>query len=238
MRVTFVYGGTAMPPSSPVSDAMVNSEGALAWEDRALERSLAAARDRSSARGRRLVNAARALANESGSSAFTVADVASRAGVSLRSFYRHFSGKDELFLALFEEEARLGVGLLTEALSGVSGPFARLQGYVVGLSEFIVRGSGYAVLLVREHIRLGSTRPDEMRAALRPLVELLELELAAAAEAGDIREVDGDDAILVFSLILSHVHTAVLFKPEEDPGVGSTRLWEFCRSALTIAQAP
>jgi AcrR family transcriptional regulator len=185
-----------------------------------------------------LVEAARELAAESGSSAFTVADVAARAGVSLRSFYRHFAGKDELLLALFEEEARLGVGLLTEALSGATRPLERLQGYVVGLSEFIVSGSGYAALLVREHLRLGSTRPDEMRAALEPLVDLLTAELAAAAAAGDIRPANHDDAILVFSLILSHVHVAILFKPDEAPTVGSSRLWEFCRSALVEAQVP
>jgi len=198
---------------------------------------LSAARARSSARGRLLVDAARALAAESGSSAFTVADVAARAGVSLRSFYRHFSGKDELLLALFEVEARLGADLLAEALSGVRGPLERLQGYVVGLSEFIVSGSGYAALLVREHLRLGSTCPDAMRAALEPLVSLLADELAAAAAAGDIRPANRDDAILVFSLILSHVHTAILFKPDEAPSVGSARLWEFCRSALVEGQA-
>jgi AcrR family transcriptional regulator len=183
-----------------------------------------------------LVDAARALAAESGSSAFTVADVASRAGVSLRSFYRHFAGKDELILALFEVEVRLGVGLLSEALSRFRGPLERLQVYVVGLSEFIVSGSGYAALLVREHLRLGLTRPDEMRAALEPLVDLLAAELASAATAGEIRSASRDDAILVFSLILSHVHTAVLFKPDEDPTVGSARLWEFCRSALVEGQ--
>src|SRR6202167_3863871 len=123
--------------------AAAASEGGYAWEDRAIERSLSAARARSSARGRLLVDAARELAADSGSSAFTVADVASRAGVSLRSFYRHFSGKDELLLALFEEEVRLGVGLLTEALGGVTGPLERVHRYVVGLSEFSVSGSAY-----------------------------------------------------------------------------------------------
>ena len=212
--------------------ASVRSAAPLAWEDRALERSLSAARDRSAARGRRLVDAARALANESGSSAFTVGDVATRAGISLRSFYRHFAGKDELLLALFEEEARLGVDLLDQALGDGGEPLERLRGYVVGLSEFVARGSGYAALLVREHLRLGESHPDEMRAALTPLVDFLELELRAASAAGDIREVDRNDAILVFSLILSHVHMAILFSPHEDPGAGSARLWAFCLAAL------
>ncbi len=204
----------------------------LAWEDRALDRSLSAARDRSSARGRRLVDAARALANESGSSAFTVGDVASRAGLSLRSFYRHFSGKDDVLLALFEEESRLGAELLGTVIAEATSPLERLRSYVVGLSEFVVLGSGYAALLVREHVRLGASHPDEMRAAVEPLVDLLDDQLTAAAATGEIRQVDRHDAILVFSLILSHVHVAVLFGPNEDPHAGSVQLWEFCLAAL------
>ena len=150
----------------------------------------------------------------------------------MRSFYRHFAGKDELLLALFEEETLLAVDLLDQALGDREGSVERLQGYVVGLLEFVARGSGYAALLVREHLRLGESHPDEMRAALTPLVDFLEIELLAASAAGDIREVDRHDAILVFSLILSHVHMAILFSPHEDPAVGSARLWAFCCAAL------
>ncbi|HVA08485.1 MAG TPA: TetR/AcrR family transcriptional regulator, partial [Acidimicrobiales bacterium] len=200
----------------------------LAWEDRALERSLSAARDRSSTRARQLVDAARLLAAESGSSSFTVAEVAARAGVSLRSFYRHFSGKDDLLLALFEEEAQLGAKLLSEALGPARSPLERLRRYVVGLSGFMVTGSGYASLLVREHLRLAERRADELRVALAPLVDMLEVELTAAAADGDIRAVDRHDAIIVFSLILSHVHGAILFAPEDDTDADSERLWEFC----------
>ena len=58
------------------------------WQARALERSLADARARDVERMERLVDAARQLANESGSAAFTVAQVAERAALSLKSFYR------------------------------------------------------------------------------------------------------------------------------------------------------
>lgn len=221
-----------------MSTASPRSEASLAWESRALDRSLSAARDRSSARARRLVDAARALAAESGSSTFPVADVAARAGVSLRSFYRHFSGRDDLLLALFEEEARLGAKLLAEALGESGGPLERLRRYVVGLFGYVVTGSGYASLLVREHLQLGERRADEMRVALAPLVDMLDVELAAAAAAGDIRPVDRHDAIIVFSLILSHVHAAILFAPDEDAATAAARLWEFCRAGLRAGDAP
>ena len=62
------------------------------------------------ARPDRLVQAARELANDTGSAAFTVAQVTAQAELSLKSFYRCFRGKDELLLALIEADSRLGQG--------------------------------------------------------------------------------------------------------------------------------
>lgn len=98
----------------------------------------------------------------------------------------------------------------------------------------MVAGSGYASLLVREHLRLSERRAEELRIALAPLVDMLDVELAAVAATGDIRAVDRRDAIIVFSLILSHVHGAMLFAPEVDPEDDSERLWEFCLAALAV----
>lgn len=214
------------------------AETSPAWERRALERSLAAARDRSSLRARRLVDAARALTAESRSSGFTVADVAAGAGISLRSFYRHFSSKDDLLLALLEEEAQLGARLLEETLTSGAGPLERLRGYVVGLVGFVAAESGYASLLVREQLALGERHSPEMRAALAPLVDLLDVELAAAAAAGDIRPVDRHDTIIVFSLILSHVHATILFTPGQDMTKAAERLWDFALGGLRAGTAP
>lgn len=211
----------------PVSGANRTPTG---WEDRALERSLAAARDRSSARARRLVDAARRLAT-SGSSSFTVADVAEEAGVSLRSFYRHFGGRDELLLALFEEEALTGASMLRGLVGDdVAPPIERVRRCVEALCDLVVTGSDYASMLVREHLRLGDERPEEMRAALAPLLDVLAGELASAADAGELRATDRFDAATVLALVLTHVQTAVLLAPDEPRP--AERVWQFCRAAL------
>lgn len=202
------------------------------WEDRALERSLAAARGRSSARAHRLVEAARRLV-AAGSSTFTIADVAAEAGMSLRTFYRHFAGRDELLLALIEEDARTGATVLRDACGAVddaSDPLALAQRCVETLCHLVVTGSGYAGLLVREHLRLGEEHPDELRAALAPLLDVIEERLSAAADDGSLRAVDRFDAATVLSLVLTHVQNAALLAPE--PGSASRRVWEFCRAAL------
>ena len=201
----------------------------LGWEDRALERSLADARNRSSERARRLVASARHLAG-TGSSSFTVADVAADAGISLRSFYRHFAGRDDLLLALFEEEAHTAVELLGEVVGDGDEPIDRVRACVEALCDLVVTGQGYAALLVREHLRLGDDRSDEMRAALAPLLDLFHDELEAAAAAGDLRAVDRFDAATVLALVLTHVQTALLLAPEEP--APTQRIWRFCYGAL------
>jgi AcrR family transcriptional regulator len=201
------------------------------WEDRALDRSLGAAVDRSSATARKLVDAARELAASQGTADFTMADVAARAHVSLRTVYRQFAGKDDLLLALFEEESAVGAELLAQEMDAGE-PGDRLRRFVVGLCGLLMTGSGYASLLVREHLQLGDRRPDELRDALAPLVDLLEAELVAAARAGAVRPVDRHDAVVVFTTVLAHVHAVLLFTPGDDPVVAAARLWAFCAAAL------
>lgn len=205
------------------------SADSSSWEDRALERSLAAARGRSSARAHRLVDAARRLA-AAGSATFTIADVAAEAGMSLRTFYRHFAGRDELLLALIEEDARTGAALLRETLDDAAGPLVLAQRCVETLCDLVVSGSGYAGLLVREHLRLGEEHPEELRVALAALLDVIEERLVAAAEEGSLRPVDRFDAATVLSVVLTHVQNAALLAPDQGPA--SRRIWDFCRAAL------
>jgi AcrR family transcriptional regulator len=202
------------------------------WEERALDRSLRATVDRSASKARRLVDAARTLAARKGSSDFTMAEVADEAHMSLRTVYRFFAGKDDLLLALFEEEAATGAALLASAMDDCA-PADRVRAFVIGLCAMLMVESGYASLLASEHLRLGNVRPDELRAALAPLIDLIDAELTAAAATGDVRPVDRHDAVVLFTTALAHVHARLLFAPDDDPAVAAERLWAFCAAALT-----
>src|SRR5688572_30514332 len=119
---------------------MVFSETATAassWRERALERSLEPARSRSVERIEKLLDAARELADETGGAAFTVAQVASRAGLSLKSFYRCFAAKDDLLIALLEEDSRVGATIIAQTVDEHSDPFARLRAYVTGYFDML-----------------------------------------------------------------------------------------------------
>src|ERR1700690_3489220 len=75
------------------SSASPDGAAPAGWQDRALDRT---------------------LADATTSAAFTVAQIAARAGLSLKSFYRCFPGKDELLLALIEDDSRIGARALAE----------------------------------------------------------------------------------------------------------------------------
>src|SRR5437763_8730893 len=150
------------------------------WRTRALDRSLEPAATRSMERLERILDATRELADATEDASFTVAEVAERAGVSLKSFYRSFTGKDDLLLALLEEESRTGAAMLGAALDRTADPDSRLERYVRSLFKLARHAPGYSRVLVREHRRLGVERPAELAAALAPLVGLLEVEIAAA----------------------------------------------------------
>ncbi len=124
-------------------------------------------------RPQRLIDSARALANETGSAAFTVAQLTGRAGLSLKAFYSCFRSKDDLLLALLAEDSRLGAEFLATRIDAPAGPDA-LRMYVLGLFDMLTPPGalGYAGVLVREHRRLTEVREDELNVALAPLVDL------------------------------------------------------------------
>jgi AcrR family transcriptional regulator len=209
-----------------------NDASGSEWQARALRRSLEGARTRSVERMERLVAAARELANETGTAAFTVNQVTERAGLSLKSFYRCFPGKDELLIALLEEDSRLGASMLAEAIEIRRDPVERLRAYVDGLFDFLTLAGalGYAGVLVREHRRLAEGHPVELRAALAPLVDMLSAELAAAGLSEDISRNPSRAAETVFGVLLSGISDVTLGRAE--PRDEAAYLWRFCWAGL------
>jgi len=209
------------PSSSPRAQAISRSlEGPRARSVERLERFLAAARD---------------LANDQGSASFTVAQVTRQAGLSLKSFYRCFGGKDDLLVALLEEDSRLGAGILNEQVGAHTDPVERLRAYLTGVFELLTHPGalGYARMLVQEHRRLSEERPDELRAALAPMVDLLAAQIALAADAGASASTEpARDAQTLFVLVLEGVHEVGLghAKPLEQ----AEYLWRFCANGIGI----
>jgi AcrR family transcriptional regulator len=213
---------------SPTASTTAGNTGA-GWQDRALDRTLADARARDVERMERCVEAARQLAGESGSAAFTVAQIAARADLSLKSFYRCFPGKDELLLALLEDDSQKGARMLAERIDAHEDPLAALRTCVTALFAMsaLPEHVGYSSVLVREHRRLSEHYPLELRVALAPLVELLAERIAAVTNTPDPRR----DAETMFRVILQGIDDVVCGRTS-DPHEHAGYVWNFCWGGL------
>jgi AcrR family transcriptional regulator len=176
------------------------------------------------ARPERLVQAARELATESGSAAFTVAQVTMRAGLSLKSFYRCYPGKDDLLLALLAADSAIGAEVLEERMAGRTGA-AGVEAYFTELFEMLTwpGASGYAGILVREYLRLSEHHDDELRQSLAPLLDLLARNIESAQPKRD--------AHVMFGVLLGGIHDVVTGKVT-DAGELARYLHRFCTQGV------
>jgi AcrR family transcriptional regulator len=206
---------------------------ATGWQNRAHDRTVADTRARDVERMERCIAAARELANETSSAAFTVAQIAARADVSLKSFYRCFPGKDELLLALLEDDSHIGARVLADRVGRCDNPVAALHACVTELFALLsVPGAlGYAGVLVREHRRLSEHHPLELRVALAPLVELISEHIAAATSATDARR----DAETMFRILLQGIDDVIVGRVDDATELGEY-LWAFCWQGLAASK--
>jgi AcrR family transcriptional regulator len=78
-----------------------------------------------------LLTAAEAALARSGYEGLRVDDVLDEAGLSTRAFYRHFRGKSELFLALFDREAARAGERLRRKVAAAGSPVQQVEAWVV-----------------------------------------------------------------------------------------------------------
>ena len=204
------------------------------WEERSLERSLAGARARSEAQSQRLVAAAHELVAEVGPD-FTVPQVATRAGVSLKTLYRCFAGKDQLLLAVFEEDNRVAADLLAQAVAKHERSTDRLRALVEALFGLATgtQDASYIGAVMREYFRLSQEHSDQVEVVLSPFVDLLEAELLRAeAEGAFVLGEPRRHAAALFLTVVSHLCPLVLADAPVDDVDAADFVSRFCLRAL------
>lgn len=181
----------------------------------------------------RLVAATVDLVDQLESSSFTVQDVLDRAGISLQTFYRHFSGKDELLLAVLEEIVADSsseferYGLISDD------PVQNLEQVVKG--PFIYpRRPGIARWTLREHLRLMEDYADEVRLADLPFADAVTDKIRAAQTCGRFPGVEGRVAAeLINDLVRVRFHVFTLGLVARTAEEEAEEVWQFCLAALT-----
>ncbi|MEU9913776.1 TetR/AcrR family transcriptional regulator [Streptomyces sp. NPDC051001] len=197
-----------------------------AWKQRAVERSTQAAKRRAEQRVERFLDAAQAIMADKGTTDFTVQEVVDRSKQSLRSFYQHFDGKNELLLALFEDAMSKSAEQLRTAAAEHSDPLARLKVAVQTLFENS-RPDPVALRLLVSH-------PNEMRVANAPLLALFTELMTDLEEAGVLRE--GFEPRRVAALTVQ----TVMVNAQSSGHTGShpitaDEIWDFCAKGFTLS---
>jgi len=148
-------------------------------------------------------------------------------------------------LAVFEHTVRLAADHYRAQVATLTDPMARMELIVtcIVLGESTLKEGGGNIsrrgaAMSREHLRLAQSRPDDLQAALDPLIALIAEQLFRGMEVGSVRDCAPQRlAMLVYNLVATTVHTELL--AQEARVRDRTRrlqlaadLWEFCRRAI------
>jgi AcrR family transcriptional regulator len=164
------------------------------WKGLAVARSVDPAREAAEERVQRFIDTALELMSSPNGDEFTVQNVVESSGLSLRSFYHHFTGKYELLLAVFEETVRTTAHFLEQEIDTSDDPLDRLRLFITGYYRTCRSGQPpqteqrlpartmgqFAHQLLFDH-------PQEASHAFTPLVSILRQLLDEAAAAAVIQ---------------------------------------------------
>jgi TetR/AcrR family transcriptional regulator len=208
----------------------------MTWVERTVDRSPAMLRNRNRRieQAKVIIDAARQLIAVKDSS-FTLQELVAQADVALQTFYRYFSSKDQLLLAVIEELIGEACQAYEEQSLGISDPVARLRFSITAtLSPAALGGNARgAQFVTAEHWRLHRLYPEELAQATKPFTDLILRQVLAATEAGVLRPSDPQSSAWLINQLVTAVfhHYAFASDDETRDGIGD-RVWVFCIGAL------
>ena len=217
----------------------LQDENAPGWRQRAVSKSLSAARSRAEQRVQRLLDAAFELIDEKGTTEFTIQEVVDRSKQSLRGFYQYFDGKDELLFALLEETIRESLEDLREAVESESEPLERLRAFTIRLHEWCEplgtrrkRGAHNRVPISEFSLQLALKDPERLAAVMAPISRMLVELLDAAVAAGAIRVADTRRTAMLIQQTVMYGWLMNRLVQSPRTRVTAEDAWEFCLHGL------
>jgi AcrR family transcriptional regulator len=210
-----------------------------AWRERAVSRSLNAARSRAERRVQRFLDAAFELIDEKGTTEFTIQEVIDRSTQSLRGFYQYFDGKTELLLALFEETVREATDDLTSVVESETEPLERLRAFTIRLHEWCdptekprKRGTHNRRPIVEFSVQLAAERAEQVTAAMAPISRMMLELLDTANDAGAIQVADTRRAAALLQQSVMYSWFGNRLAENARLRLTAEETWEFCLHGL------
>jgi AcrR family transcriptional regulator len=183
----------------------------------------------------RFMRSALAILGETGRTDFTVLEVVERSKTSLRSFYQHFSTKDELLLALIDKIMAESTQKWREETTGLESTAALrlLIDRICAPAESTTQDSiNRGLTYYNDH--LAETLPGEYARVLSPLHQLIQDILNRGIAEGTFRsdlEVE-TTAALMMQTVLGAMRLRVLGAELNGVPIDANHIYEFCASGL------
>ncbi|KUI04870.1 TetR/AcrR family transcriptional regulator [Mycobacterium sp. IS-3022] len=208
------------------------------WQERTIERRLSQARARALARSSRFLATALELVEESGRADFTIQTLIDRSNLSLRAFYQHFAGKEELLLALYENATSQFIeGIRHEVSAAASeGPMAQLEAFCRGFlsrAESSEKVGGRVMTIY--NLSLEIERPADFAKIWEPHQKLLTKILTSCSRAGLVRKdmTPAQLTTLLNSTLIALAQIGVFHLGVKGAELSEDQLWAWCLQALT-----
>jgi len=177
----------------------------------------------------RLTAAALALFDEQGYDATTVAEIAERAGLTKRTFFRHFEDKREVLFGGSEELLRRWEEAVAEAPPGAA-PLAAVAAGFAPLAEMFEERHAFA----RVRARVVEANPELQERELMKLQRLADVVSAALRARG----VAGNEAVLAAQAGVTVFHVAFArWVAQSDPAAFGGLLEESLQELRGLAAA-
>ena len=186
---------------------------------------------------RLLFHAALVVMDRNGYADAAVADILAEAGLSTRSFYRHFQSKDQLLCALYRHEAEGAADRLVDRMSAAATPLAALDGWIDEIMSlgYHRRKAARAAVLGSPGAMRAEGYAEESRHAITLLTAPLRDLLAAGQRDGTFPLADPvADAPLIQSVVWTAAGLSPLHEPARPRADAFRAVRSFCRRALGV----
>jgi AcrR family transcriptional regulator len=226
----------------PSDRRAAESDAAQTWRERSVERSIQNARAKAMSRSDRFIRSAETIMLKTGTTDFTVQEVVDGARTSLRSFYQHFTNREELLLAVFEEVLGNVAGEMQRQIDASDSPMEGLRVLVRHTTGGA--GSPRGQLLNRAfsayHRQLAQSNPTEYVRILTPLYTVVVSVVKRGVEAGEFRtdlEPDAMAMLMTQTLLAGGQMYALGASIGEGTGLSVDAVYEFFACGLMGHQA-
>lgn len=206
------------------------------WQQRTIERRLSTARARALARSSRFLATALELVEESGKADFTIQTLIDRSNLSLRAFYQHFAGKEELMLALYENVTSQFTEDIRQDVAAASGPMEQLEAFCRGvLSRAESSEAVGGRVMTIYNLSLEIERPDDFAKVWEPHLKLLTKIITSCARAGLVRTdlTPAQLTTLLNTTLTALAQIGVFHLGGKGSKLTEDQLWAWCKQAVT-----